>query len=192
MTTDCICGVCGPCRREDRLMRRRVTGPVVLSERAVAILAEPPFYEPPRSSGGRPARKNPQARRTVATGRASRSEGHVPVPCIDCGEMRIIVKLGRGTGIAGADGRCELCRDTPAFTKRVADHHAGVKELTSNELMRLTRCLGRTMKDGRPFHPGVEVHGITGYNSYGCRCGICCQSRTVSAQKIKQRKALSA
>ena len=186
--TDCLCGTCGPCRRADRLHTRRppVTPPAELSLRAQAVLYDWTYEDPfDKAEVKKPyARVKKKVTATpkhpkVAEGRPSRAKPvPEPIPCVECGELRGLAKVGPSVRVTGKEDRCEVCFDRARITARLARHENSVDPLHKNDRLRLIKALDRVLKDGRAFHPDAPHGTITGYGNYYCRCAPCVEAKT--------------
>lgn len=184
--TECVCGICPPCRRELRLAARTVAKPVTLSPLARQILAEPVGYEPvkPRVRPVQNRRANTIATRRRADNApnlTSAKSEPTPTPCAQCGELRGITKRGGGDYghylLAGAGDLCEVCAERPKHQATIDSYLKapdGEKTRTGRAARRAKRYLARELRNGRAYSPTTPEHGnTTGYDSYGCRCEKC-------------------
>ncbi|AEQ21110.1 hypothetical protein E3_1900 [Rhodococcus phage E3] len=191
---ECVCGDCRDCHRA-MFGETRPVAPVVLSEAARAILAEPPRPPQARPRPAAVVQPNEPAMKPCSEADCSTKTRHesglcaahrpappasvnpedlVPVPCTECGEMRIVIKWGRTWALAGEDGLCELCFDRRKNAEKLRQSIAGIKVLSPAQLTRIRRMSERVMRDGRPFHPHAHKHGTAGiFSNWGCRCSTC-------------------
>ena len=89
----------------------------------------------------------------------------------------LCVTGGRGIGVSGKDGKCEVCSDRGIALEDLRAHEAGEKLLSVSGLRRARKLIQRVLKDGRAFHPGA-VHGLaSSFSTFGCRCSECRAAR---------------
>lgn len=189
---ECLCGSCAPCRREMRAMeaaeraaeRRNRPPRTGLSPEAQKLLDEA------LAGRDKPARRSrPKGDRPKAVRRAPKPrEPLTPVPCTACGQMRVVVPYGRGYALAGTDGLCELCYDTPRMRQAIADHESGAKVLRKDKLREARRKLERVFRDGRPYHPEASHGKVSAYQTFGCRCEPCRGSKVAYRKEWVSRQ----
>ena len=112
----------------------------------------------------------------------------VETPCRECGGMRALgVTGGRGIGVTGKNGKCEVCADRIEGLEALRAHEAGEKQLSVSGLRRARKLIQRVLKDGRAFHPEA-VHGLANsFSNFGCRCGDCRAARAEYAVGYRER-----
>lgn len=148
----------------------------MLSERALKILSEPAGFDPgptpkmPRTREVRP-KKLPRQRKPKPI-----VVEVVPIPCVDCGELRALASTGIGKKrLSGHSDRCEVCADIDRFKATIADPTTKTHKVT-----RCRRSLQRVLRDGRAYHPDAPHGTINGYEMYGCRCEACRESKSAA------------
>lgn len=96
-----------------------------------------------------------------------------PRACVSCGDPRVVIQLGAGPALAGADDKCELCRAWERGAEVVDNYKRG--KVTNASIMRTATRATSLVRgaNGRPFAPGARSHGYSTYGNWGCRCDAC-------------------